>query len=208
MSRYSQSVGKFYLFRIRQAGVSIVELLIGIALTMGLLLMALPSLRDSWQSAYVKKATEESWSGLNIARSEAIKSNIKTHFFLVSSLDSTCSLSSTGRFWVVSKDNPSGSCGSTTSNTLAPRISQSGKIFEAGNILLNGNSGAVSAYGVAFSGSGFVSVNADGSPPITLISVSSLKSSSVPMLALSLGAGGHIKICYPNKSSTDPQSCA
>ncbi|MDR2164441.1 MAG: GspH/FimT family pseudopilin [Zoogloeaceae bacterium] len=111
-------------------GLTLVELLVGLAITAILLTLAVPNFSLWIRNIGIRNATSSILSGLQLARAEALKRNTQMRFQLTDSLDAGCSLDATGPFWVVSRDNVAGACDGTVhgpqmkTEDAAPRIVQ------------------------------------------------------------------------------------
>ena len=104
----------------REAGFTLVELLIAITLMGILLFMGMPSFKSWIQNTQIRTATEAIQNGLELARGEAVRRNTQVRFQLTSSVDNSCALTTASGNWVVSLDDPSGSCGSAKLNEGFP----------------------------------------------------------------------------------------
>lgn len=120
-----------------QRGVSVIELMIGVALLTFLLFLGVPAFQNFLMNTKVKNAAENVQTGLQLARAEAVRRNANVFFSLVSDLTSACTiqsglavLSATPPSWVVSLDDPAGACDVAPSNTAAPRIIQKWNALE------------------------------------------------------------------------------
>jgi type IV fimbrial biogenesis protein FimT len=120
-----------------QRGVSVIELMIGIALLAFLLFLGVPAFQNFLMNTKVKNAAENIQTGLQLARAEAVRRNANVRFSLVSDLTSGCTiqsgimiLSPTPPSWVVSLDDPAGACDAAPSDTAAPRIIQKWNALE------------------------------------------------------------------------------
>lgn len=108
----------------RETGFTLVELLVTLALTATMMMMAAPYIGAWMQNNQIRAAAESLQTGLQTAKAEAVRRNTLATFQLMTSLDNGCARSTTGPDWVISLDNASGSCGSAPSETVAPRIVQ------------------------------------------------------------------------------------
>ena len=106
----------------RAKGASLVELLIGITVLALLLSYATTTAREYIQNTHIRTAAESIVSGMQYAKSEALKRNAQVRFQLVNDLTGGCNLASNGESWVVSLDDPTGNCAAALSETVAPRI--------------------------------------------------------------------------------------
>jgi type IV fimbrial biogenesis protein FimT len=114
-----------------QRGMSVIELMIGVAILTFLLFLGVPAFQNFLMNTKVKNAAENVQIGLQLARVEAVRRNVNVRFSLVSDLTSACTiqsgifpLSPTPPSWVVSLDDPAGACNAAPSDTAAPRIIQ------------------------------------------------------------------------------------
>jgi type IV fimbrial biogenesis protein FimT len=115
-------------------GFSLIELLVGITIMGILLVMGVPSFKNWIQNAQIRTATEAIQNGLEMARSEAVRRNALVRFQLTTTLDNSCTLTTTSGNWIVSRDDPTGKCAgaklneaylySDTTNNPAPAIIQ------------------------------------------------------------------------------------
>jgi type IV fimbrial biogenesis protein FimT len=180
-----------------------------------LLAAVTPSAAELLANLRLRGAAEAAMTGLQKARSEAIKSNQIVTLWLVSAnsssaLDDTCALSSISSSWVVSYDDPSGKCASAPSADTAPRIVQ---ISATGPSASNMVVAAVDAGGNA---SSQVAFNGYGRRPVaaaaTDISVIDFTSSTTGSrrLRIEISAVGGVRMCdrdAPISTPPDPKAC-
>jgi type IV fimbrial biogenesis protein FimT len=76
--------GRQVLIMRRQAGVSLIELMVGIALLSMLLAMGMPSINEWIQNSQLRTAAESIQNGLQLARAEAVRRNAQVRFQLPS----------------------------------------------------------------------------------------------------------------------------
>ena len=98
----------------RQSGVTLIELMIGVAIMALLIMLAAPSLSGLIQNRQIRTSAESVSSGLQLARAEAMKNNAQVMFSLTTTLTDSCILSAVGPDWVVSSTDPSNACASST----------------------------------------------------------------------------------------------
>ncbi|MBK9349835.1 MAG: prepilin-type N-terminal cleavage/methylation domain-containing protein [Sulfuritalea sp.] len=84
-------------------GFSLIEMLIVIAIAGIVLAIAVPSFQETIVNGRSRGVAESIQFGLIKARSDAISRNAPMRFQLVSTLDATCTASSTSRLWVVTQ---------------------------------------------------------------------------------------------------------
>ena len=89
-----------------QRGVTLIELMIGIAVFGILLSLAIPAFTQFLQNQKIKNAAETTMHGLTLARGEAVRRNAAIRFQFVSDLTSGCALSASALNWVVSVSDP------------------------------------------------------------------------------------------------------
>lgn len=191
---------------ITESGFSLIELMIGLVVLGIVLMVGLPSLAVWMQNTQIRNAAETLTSGLTLARAEALRRNANVRFQLVDSLTASCALTSSGRSWVVSLNNPAGAC------EAAPA--------DAGPILQkkDGAEGAPNAV-VAATGGDTLVFNGLGRvlqvTPITQIDITNpnggaCQSAAGPMrcLRITVSSGGQIRMCDPVVTdTTDPRAC-
>ena len=98
------------LMRRAEQGVTLIELLIGITVLGILLAIGLPAMGHWLQNTQIRTQAETTFSGLQLARAEALKRNAAVRFQFVESLTSGCVITALGKSWVVSLGDPSGVC--------------------------------------------------------------------------------------------------
>ena len=182
--------------------VIIVLAIIGILLTLGV-----PSMRNWIEDTKIRSIAESIRSGTQLARGEAIRLNELVRFQLTSSLTSSCVLSSAATNWVVSIDNPAGSCDSTPApqstilTSAAPRIIQTSLGAEGGasNYTINANGDML-----IFNGAGRLSTGSN----INDIEIPAFDNrcqhlgGNLRCLRIRVLAGGDAVICDPKVTAT------
>ena len=83
------------LIRLFQRGVTLIELMIGLAIVALVLFVAVPSFGIFLQNSQIRNAAGSVLDGLQLARNEAIRRNSPVRFQFVSNLTSGCALSTT-----------------------------------------------------------------------------------------------------------------
>jgi type IV fimbrial biogenesis protein FimT len=199
--------------RKRVRGMTLVELIVVMFLISMVLLATVPSVADWIRNVRVRSTAESIASGMNQARTEAIKQNKVVTFWLVKSpgvvgvLDGSCVRSSTSASWVVSMDDPTGACGATPSVNDAPRIIGSKAAGDAGDgvviaaLDISGNS----VDSISFNGFG-QPVSGVGDAPISVLDITS-GSSGARRLRIAVSTGGDMRLCDRDVSNTDPRRC-
>ena len=103
-------------------GFSLLELMVVLTLVAVLAVLAMPSMSEWMKNQRIRGTAEALVSGLQTARSEAIRRNRPASFWLVSDLTAGCALSSASGTWVVSLNLPAGACNAAPSAADAPLL--------------------------------------------------------------------------------------
>lgn len=196
----------------RQAGFTIIEMMIALTIMALLIFLALPNMSVWLNNTQIRTAGETLLAGINLARTEALRNNTVVRFQMTTSLDSTCALSTTGTNWVVSLANPAGACETAPSSTVAPQIIQK----------KSGSEGALRATVTAdattihFSGLGRLA-SPGGAANITQINIANpagecqhvdAANGTMRCLRITISTGGQVKMCDPAVTdATDPRIC-
>ncbi len=107
-----------------QRGFTLIEMMIGLVIMAIILMVALPAFTIFLQNQQIRNAAESTLSGLNLARTEAVRRNQPVRFQFVSDLTAGCALAANSLAWVVSLADPTGACDVAPSETVAPQIVQ------------------------------------------------------------------------------------
>jgi type IV fimbrial biogenesis protein FimT len=196
------------VLRIRhQRGATLIELMIGMVVLGILIALGMPSFSTWLQSSQIRTSAESVQNGISLARAEAVRRNTTVRFQLTSSLDSTCTLSTSGTNWIVSLDDPEDLCGTTPSDTTTPRIVQA----RAGT---EGSPNAVIAAtqsAITFNSLGRVTPTPAGNISIDITNPTAgtcaAASGKMRCLRVVVSPGGQVRMCDPAFASTDPQGC-
>lgn len=192
--------------RKKDAGASLVELIIGLVIMGILLAMGVPAFGNWIQNTRIRTTAEAIQNGLQLAHAEAVHRNDLIRFQLMDSVTNTCALSTTSSNWVVSMDDPSGACASTPSDTIAPRIIQMRSAAEGStNIVVAAGQSAI-----VFNGLGQVIPVPAGAISINLTNpTGGACAPAGPMrcMRVEVSTGGQIRMCDPALATTDPQGC-
>ena len=193
---------------LRIAGFTLVEMMVVMAVLSILLAIAAPSLQIFMRNAQLRSVSESLLVGINLARSEAIRRNTQVSFWIVTNVSASCALTNRGGAWVVSQDNPAGSCDVAASLTAGPRIVQT----HSGNDAMNGinvtaaDSGGTPASCITFNGFGGAEANCTGS--LTSLKVINLDSEAGTRPLRIAVSGGSARLCDPSiNDDTNPASC-
>lgn len=168
---------------LRQSGVTLIELMIGIALLALLLFVGVESYRNWIQNTQVRTAAEAILNGLQLARGEAVRRNANVQIALSGGTGWTVSVAGTSEVIQAKTD---GEGGENAKLTVTP-------------------AGATT---VTFNGLGRVVTNLDGSPSVSRVEVSSLALADAETHKLQVRVGvGDIRMCDPQLSAPDPRAC-
>jgi len=203
-----QSVGLRQLIGVvmKQRGFTIIEVVIVVALTAFLLTAVMPSVSAWMRNSRIRTAAESISTGLQQARNEAVRRNQPVGFYMVSdsdamSMSDACALSSTSSGWVVALASPAGKCATDRDTFISLRVAGDTAI---GLAVAAKDAGGGNANTVTFNGYGQI---ADASP-ISCIKVSNTSDTNARVLALTLNAGGQIRMCDAGvNDSNDPRYC-
>ena len=199
--------------RATQSGLSLIEVLIGLTIMALLMMIGLPNMATWLNNSQIRTAGETMLAGLTLARVEAVRRNQVVRFQMVSDLTSGCVISTGGKSWVVSLDDPTGACDTAPSDTVAPRIIQvrSGSEGTPRAVVTASTAGTV-----YFNGLGRVT-SPGGAANITQLDISNPTGGTCeyvdggPMrcLRIKISIGGEAKMCDPAVTDpTDPRICS
>jgi type IV fimbrial biogenesis protein FimT len=177
--------------KIRPAGFSLIELLVGLAVLGILFGLALPSYREWMLNAQIRNASESILNGIQRARSEAVRRNTNVEFLLLpQAVDDQTS-------WRVQTTD-----GLTVFDS---RKSSEGSKDVGCTPLPKG------VTRITFDSTGLpLALNpADGSLPITQVDLDSLTLTAAQSreLRVTVGTGGNVRMCDPNLVQPNPRAC-
>lgn len=186
----------------RQAGVTLVEIMVGVAVAALLFATGATNLANWIKNTQIRSTAEAIQSGIQLARAEAIRRNTLVRFQLTSSVDNSCVLSTTVANWVVNMgadDDPSGQCLSDTS-IIQKRSASEGS---TGVVL------AADQSTIIFNGLGQKTTTGNINIDVTNPSGGACAANSGPMtcLRVMVTAGGQVRTCNPHLPSGTPQGC-
>lgn len=209
------------MLRRAHLGMSLVELMVGITILALLLMIGLPNMSIWLNNTQIRTAGETLLAGLQIARTEAVRRNQIVRFQMVSDLTSACAIVASGKNWVVSLDDPTGSCdaapGDPAPGDPPPRILQARSGSEGTERAVVAATPAATAY---FNGLGRLT-SPGGAINMTRIDLSNPTGgacenpdgSGGPMrcLRINISVGGEARMCDPAVDPvahpTDPRIC-
>jgi type IV fimbrial biogenesis protein FimT len=200
--------------RLKPAGFTLIEVVVTMTVLALILAVVLPSAGTWLDNTRIRNAADSLQTGLQTARSEAIRRNESVSFWLVSLekpnvLDNDCALSGTSGSWVVSVTSPAGGCANSPSNTTAPRLVTARPIGDSGGLVSinalqsDGSAGTT----VTFNGFGRVTNSSDA---IRQIDVGGPNSNiEYRKLRLEISSSGAVRMCDPQlpSSAEDPRKC-
>jgi len=188
----------------RVRGFTLIELLITVTVLALVLMLGLPNLSAWLQNTQIRNSAEATVSGLQFARTEALRRNRQVRFNVVDTLDASCNLIATGGSWVVSMADPTGKCDAAPSDIADPFILQK-RSGEEGTPSV---AVSASASSVFFNGLGsasapiqFTVTNPNGG---TCQGVGG----AMRCLQINVSASGSVRMCDPVVTdATDPRKC-
>lgn len=172
------------MLKIPHRGLTLIELLIGLAVLGIVLMLAMPSFAAWIQNTAIRSTGEAIANGAQLARAEAIRRN--TGVELSVGTDSS---------WLVRVVEDG--------ETIQERSAAEGSANTVIAITPDG------ASKVTFNGLGRVVSNDDASPPITAVKLDSavLDAADSRDLCVVIGTGGAVRMCDPNATTGDPRAC-
>lgn len=191
------------LIATRENGVSLVELMIGIAIVSLLMFIGAPSFSLWMQNTQVRTAAESIQNGLQVARAEAVRRNANVRFNLT---DAGGSVAWSVDCVTVTADCPAGiqarSGGEGGANARAGASAATGAL---GTALA---AGAGLPGGVTFDGLGRIPTANIGAD-IARIDVTNAIRADARRMVILVNSGGQTRMCDPALVlATNPQGCA
>ena len=192
-------------------GFTIVELLVTVTVLGIVLMLGLPNLSAWLQNTQIRGSAEAMVSGLQLARTEALRRNRLVRFNIVDTLDASCNLTATGGNWVVSMADPTSKCNVDPSDIDDPFILQKRSSQEGSqNAAISSSAASVTFTGLG-NVSGALLSSAAGVMQISVTNPSGGACQSAgPMrcLQVNVSASGSVRMCDPAVSDeTDPRRC-
>lgn len=169
----------------RSAGVTLIELMIGILVLSILLAWAAPSFSVFLRNAEIRNAADTAMNGLQKARSEAVRRNRLVEFAFTA-----------GANWTVTQ--------------LSPNEEIEVRAGDEGTAHTQIDSGGSTRVTFSPLGAPLTANPADGSLPITRIDIdSTIGGDGVRPLAIIISPAGNIRMCDPdtNLPAGDPRRC-
>ena len=203
----------------RSRGMSLIELMIGLAVLGILLGLGIPAFTTMLQNLQIRTAAEAIVSGLQTARNEAVRRNTSVRFQLVNSMDVECDLVETGPHWVVSRNDASSKCNaapitafSEPNDTSLPQILQK-RLAEDGTATLNATGAGVAATTVVFNSLGRPATGGIDTVDVANPAGGNCEHATTPgkmrCMRIRVGTGGQIRMCDPKVTvTTDSRYCS
>lgn len=199
---------------VAQRGVSLIELLVGIAIIVIAVALGAPSFTEWIYNSQIRSTAESVQNGLQLARAEAVRRNTVVRFQLTTTLDNTCTVDVSGTNWVVSlasDKSPATHCGDGISETGSA-------ILQKGQPVAAKAKATLGASQAAFGFNGLGRIVKTTSPDTDIVdSTLDIKSSggtcaiesggTLRCLRVQVSAGGQVRMCDPKRSSGDPMAC-
>jgi type IV fimbrial biogenesis protein FimT len=180
--------GRIMRLGLAQHGVTLTEMLIGIAIVAIMMAVGLPSYTAWIQNTQIRNATESVLNGMQLARNEAVRRNTNVQLAL-----------GTQSSWEIRE-------GSNTGTLIQARTYGAGSKNVTVAVL------PANATTITFSSLGRVVANADASATITQLNfdvpTTILADTASRNLRITVGAGGNVRMCDPTVTdSADPRLC-
>ena len=190
----------------QQRGVTLIEMMVGLIIVALLATVGAPSVANWIRGMKIRTTAESISSGLQLARTEALRRNAILRFQLVDKLDDECKPNTAGPHWIVSRDDTTGKCGGETSETEGARIVQAhnGNAEGGGETLISSTqtSFTFNGLGQLTSASGSIDITGSGG-----VSDCVKAGQKTRCLRINITSGGGVRMCDPALSATDTQGC-
>ena len=185
-------------------GLTLVELVVTLVIAAVLLLAGIPSFIDWIRNTQIRTAAESFLSGIQLARTEAVRRNTRVRFQVTDTLTTACTLSTTGANWVVSLSDVTGACDITNNADIMQIRPQAegggGTVVSAtqATLVFNGLGRLIPVP------SNNVAINMAGSSGTCLA-----ESGSLRCLRIIVSPSGQVLLCDPDPSLADgnPARC-
>ncbi|WP_093300564.1 GspH/FimT family pseudopilin [Variovorax sp. NFACC27] len=191
-------------------GVSLIELMVGIAIIAIAVAMGAPSFTEWIYNSQIRSTAESVQNGLQFARAEAVRRNTPVRMQFTTSLDSSCAISTTGTSWVVSL---------ASAGTPASKCNDDATVLQSGQPVSGRASATITSdHAGTFGFNGLGRIVKTTSPDTDIldgaIDIKSSKGTcaaesggTLRCLRVLVSAGGQIRMCDPKRGSGDPMAC-
>ena len=201
------------MLRHRQSGVSLIELIIGIAIVALLMALGVPEYATFLNNSRVRTSADTLVSGLNMARAEAVKRNARVQFIQtdeepLASLVDALPQSTTGINWVVREFVPA----TGLFNFIEGKAGAEGSgRADATPVVVTSSSNDASYDGIlTFTGFGALTIARPVQFVVTNPTGGTCASAGGPIRCLNVvvSPGGQVRICDPNVvAAKDTRAC-
>lgn len=171
------------------AGFTLIELLVTIAVLGLLLALGVPTLRGVLENGRIRAAAESWKYGLTLARTEAVRRNVRVGFFVTADGWQVGTVDANGNLGTVFQEGAGGEGTAGVAVTVDP-VGSSLVTFDPLGRLIDPNPGGTDPFGQL----DFASSN----PPTT---------NGYKPLRIQMLAGGLSRLCDPALPATDPRAC-
>lgn len=193
----------------KQEGVTLVELIIGLAIAVILMAIGIPSFSQWMHNARIRSTAESLISALQQTRSEAARRNMPVRFQLTDTTTSSCALSANGTNWIISREDPAGKCEVDISETVSPLIIQKRAGNENANVAVAITPSTQTS--IVFNSlgrltpipAGDISIDISNPGGGTCVSLGG----ALRCMRLVISPSGQVRMCDPNRANSDPQGC-
>jgi type IV fimbrial biogenesis protein FimT len=170
--------------RLRVTGVTLIELLIALVILAIMIFIGLPSFTAWIQNTQIRTAGEGIMSGMQLARSEAVRRNVSVELRM-----------DAGSGWTVTVPG--------TAEVIQTRAGGEGSSTAVVTVTPPG------ADKVTFGGFGRVVANGDASATITEIKIDSnvIPAADSRELCVTVSSAGVVRLCDPQVAAGDPRAC-
>lgn len=195
-------------------GMTIIELMIGLAIVAIVLFVAVPAFTIFLQNQQIKNAAQTVMQGLNTARAEAIRRNQPVRFQFVSDLTAGCALSTSSLAWVVSLVNPAGNCEATPGDmgTAAQIVEKRSATEGTRNVVVVATGGDTAVFtGLGrLTGAGMTQIDFSNSTGIC--EHLDATNGTMRCMRVQIAPGGEARMCdpkvaVPTPPAIDPRAC-
>ena len=194
-------------------GFTVVELLVGLTLLAVLIGLGAPAMSSYLQSSKLASVATSYFSGVQLARAEAIRRNVRTEFVLTNTAVSTADIANalapaiSGRNWVVR----AASGPAAFASAVEAKAAAEGEGSSAPAIAVSGSASAPAVFTgiIPFNGFG---ATADGAPYAIEVSRPSggtcaHMGGNVRCRWILVSPGGQVSLCDPAASAGDSRAC-